>query len=377
MAFSDTQARQLKAKLDSQNVKTRKANGATLHYIEGWHAIAEANRIFGFDAWDRRTLATRCVWTGTNDQHYLAAYTTKVRIRVRAGDVVVVREGSGTGEARALTPGQAHEIALKSAETDATKRALATFGNAFGLALYDREQTGVRQRPTNKAAIEQIAIGPWMLRSAAGAPNGSFDEPDEFAAALRRTMTEAQNIELLFGVWEQNIATVRALSYSLAQKGSPNADFAKILVAHLKSCAIALVKPRNEGSEANTKPGPASEPGSTSVHFTERGKIDKSVLTLGEPKRLRSREHLRYVGRQPCLICGRAPSHAHHVRYAQPKGLALKVSDEFTVPLCAIHHTENHATGDERRWWEEHKIDPLPIAESLWKRTHRQEISQH
>jgi hypothetical protein len=63
MAFSDTQARQLKAKLDSQHVKARKENGATLHYIEGWHAIAEANRIFGYDAWDRRTVATRCVWT--------------------------------------------------------------------------------------------------------------------------------------------------------------------------------------------------------------------------------------------------------------------------------------------------------------------------
>jgi len=57
------------------------------------------------------------------------------------------------------------------------------------------------------------------------------------------------------------------------------------------------------------------------------------------------------------------------VRYAQPRGLGLKVSDEFTVPLCAIHHTENHATGDERRWWQAHKIDPLPIAERLWRRS--------
>jgi Rad52/22 family double-strand break repair protein len=80
MAFSDTQARQLKAKLDSLHVKARKENGATLHYIEGWHAIAEANRIFGYDAWDRRTVATRCVWTGTSGPHFLAAYTARVRI---------------------------------------------------------------------------------------------------------------------------------------------------------------------------------------------------------------------------------------------------------------------------------------------------------
>lgn len=59
MAFTDTQARLLKAKLNSRHVKTRKADGTTLHYIEGWHAIAEANRVFGYDAWDRRTLGAR------------------------------------------------------------------------------------------------------------------------------------------------------------------------------------------------------------------------------------------------------------------------------------------------------------------------------
>jgi hypothetical protein len=103
----------------------------------------------------------------------------------------------------------------------------------------------------------------------------------------------------------------------------------------------------------------------------EHLKIDKSVLTLSEPKRLRSKEHLRAVARQPCLVCGRTPSLAHHLRFAQPKGLAIKVSDEFTVPLCAIHHTENHATGDERRWWQERKIDPLSVAEQLWRRSKR------
>ena len=145
MALSDAQVRQLRAKLDGKHVKTRKANGTDLHYVEGWHVIAEANRIFGYDAWDRRTLASRCVWSGQNGPVYATAYTAKVRVSVRAGDIVIVREGSGTGEGRASTPGQAHELALKGAETDATKRALATFGNPFGLALYDREQAGVRK----------------------------------------------------------------------------------------------------------------------------------------------------------------------------------------------------------------------------------------
>jgi hypothetical protein len=73
------------------------------------------------------------------------------------------------------------------------------------------------------------------------------------------------------------------------------------------------------------------------------------------------------VDQQPCLICGRSPTHAHHIRFAQSRGLGLKVSDEFTVPLCAIHHQQNHATGNERLWWQEHKIDPLAIALRLWR----------
>ena len=152
MALSDTQVRQLRAKLDGKHVKTRSANGADLHYVEGWHVIAEANRIFGYDAWDRRTLASHCVWSGPSGAYHGAAYTAKVRVSVRAGDITIVREGSGTGEGKAPTPGQAHELALKGAETDATKRALATFGNPFGLALYDREQAGVRKARTIKSS---------------------------------------------------------------------------------------------------------------------------------------------------------------------------------------------------------------------------------
>ena len=160
-------------------------------------------------------------------------------------------------------------------------------------------------------------------------------------------MSDAQDIELLFAIWEQNVEMVRALNR--ACKDAPNAGIAQNLVAYLKVCAVSLTKGRGTVSAAT----PAD-----SKHQNSRPKIDKSVLTISEPKRLRSKEHLRFVARQPCLICGRTPAQAHHIRYAQPRGLGIKVSDEFTVPLCAIHHSENHATGDERRWWGERKIDP-------------------
>jgi hypothetical protein len=362
MAFSDAQARQLKAKLDGQHVKARKENGATLHYIEGWHAIAEANRIFGYDAWDRRTVATRCVWTEARGPHFLAAYTARVRISVRAGDIVIVREGCGTGEAKATTPGQAHEIALKTAETDATKRALATFGNPFGLALYDSEQTGVRQRSPDKKT--EVAAGPWRMRSLAGAPVGTFNKPENFCNALSKAMSAASTMDDLFGIWEQNVATVRTLNHALKQMGSIKPDLAKNLVNHLKSCATALVKPSTGSAQARTSNEALSNGLTTTA---SPNAIDKSSLHIGEPKRHRSKEHLKFVASQSCLICGRTPSHAHHIRYAQPKGLALKVSDEFTVPLCAAHHSENHMTGNEPKWWQDHNIEPLSVARKLWQ----------
>jgi hypothetical protein len=357
MALSDTQVRQLRAKLEARHVRTRKANGADLHYVEGWHVIAEANRIFGYDAWDRRTLASRCVWSGAGGAYHEAAYIAKVRVSVRAGDITIVREGSGSGEAKAPTPGQAHELALKGAETDATKRALATFGNPFGLALYDREQLGVRKARGGKAAL---AIGPWILRSASGADEASFDRPSGFAAALCQAMSEARTIELLFAIWEQNVDTVRALNRRLKQDSLTKSGIAPQLVAHLKHCAVGLGKPETRSKEEET-------PSDQRTHNGAGSKIDKSVLTISEPKRIRSKEHLRFVAQQPCLICGRSPTHAHHVRFAQSRGLGLKVSDEFTVPLCAIHHQQNHATGNERLWWQEHKIDPLAVAERLWR----------
>src|SRR5262245_42308921 len=136
MAFARTQLRLLTRRLNSKWIKQRESNGQTLSYIEGWYAVSEANRVFGFDGWDRETVASQCIWAKPIGSKYGAAYLTRVRITVRAGDQRVVREGSGICEATAASPGLAHEIAAKGAETDATKRARSTFGNLFGLSLY-------------------------------------------------------------------------------------------------------------------------------------------------------------------------------------------------------------------------------------------------
>jgi hypothetical protein len=98
-------------------------------------------------------------------------------------------------------------------------------------------------------------------------------------------------------------------------------------------------------------------------------RIDKSVLALPESKRLRDKQHLRFVAKQPCLVCGREPCDPHHLRFAQPRGLGQKVSDEFTVPLCRAHHRELHRAGKERDWWSRNGLEPLESARSLWTMT--------
>ena len=63
--------------------------------------------------------------------------------------------------------------------------------------------------------------------------------------------------------------------------------------------------------------------------------------------RLRDKEHCKFVAAQPCIVCGRTPTEAHHIRFAQPRALGRKVSDEYTVPVCRLHHRELHEYGDE------------------------------
>jgi hypothetical protein len=94
------------------------------------------------------------------------------------------------------------------------------------------------------------------------------------------------------------------------------------------------------------------------------------IRTISKPVRERDRNHLRFVASQPCLVCGRVPSDAHHLKFAEQRAMGRKVSDKFTVPICRLHHRELHRRGDERAWWDKQGIDPLPIAAALWARTH-------
>jgi len=262
MGLSRKQVYALRRDVRSEHVRTRVQDGKELAYIEGSHAIAEANRIFGFDGWDRETVESKCVMTRENRGVFLVVYMSKVRITVHSAGATIVREGHGCGEARGSSAGEAHDLALKTSETDATKRALATFGKPFGLALY--------HAPKAKKEI--------------GNSNG----------------------------------------------------------AH-----------------------PASVPSPAQLNAP----IDKSQLKFGAAKRHRDKAHLRFVASQPCLLCQRSPSDPHHLRFAQPRALGSKVSDEFTVPLCREHHRQLHHSGNEQAWWHDMGIEPTEIARTLWSET--------
>ena len=354
MAFTDEQREALKAKLRIQHVRSRLSNGTTIPYVEGWHVIAEANRIFGYDCWNRNTLSPRCVWREIQRGQTVCFYTAKVRITVTAGGATIVRDGIGTGTGRAAAPEVAHEIAMKAAETDATKRALATFGNPFGLALYDKDKLHVtrsRRRASEKSSqrsASETAAPPhaFALVHHDGA-RLRFETAQPFIEAVLALVPTVPTLEALYAFWEANL---ESLSLLRAQTTTDDRDPLYLIIEALKARARVLGRtgPAKEETNAPLQPHP-------------------SALAAPKDRRLRSKEHLAFVGKQPCLVCGRRPAHAHHIRFAQPRAMGLKVSDEFTVPLCAGHHDAVHKTGDERAWWARHGIiEPLKFAERLW-----------
>lgn len=157
--FTDQQIEELRKPLMRSHVRQRTQAGRQLSYIEGWHAIAEANRIFGFDSWDRTLIMLDELGQPREvDGKWRVAYIATVRITIH-GDTTIVRDGTGYGSGIDRDIGSAHESAVKEAETDAMKRALMTFGNPFGLALYDKDQGNVADGPDLSTRIRDEMIG--------------------------------------------------------------------------------------------------------------------------------------------------------------------------------------------------------------------------
>jgi hypothetical protein len=134
--------------------------------------------------------------------------------------------------------------------------------------------------------------------------------------------------------------------------------------------SVPIIRPEDAqrvpiGTEDAAKSDPpAPAPSAPAGSNTGAGCVQ---LAFGKTRRKRDKDHRAFVASKPCLVCGRSPADAHHLRFAQPRAMGRKVSDEFTVPLCRIHHRKLHLCGDEAAWWQEHKVDPLDVAQSLWR----------
>ena len=102
---------------------------------------------------------------------------------------------------------------------------------------------------------------------------------------------------------------------------------------------------------------------------TKKQSRSDAIRALGKTVRLRDKDHRSFVLRQACLVCGRVPSDPHHLTFTQPRALGRRVSDEFIVPVCRVHHRELHRSGNEAAWWRKLNIDPIPIALRLWQQT--------
>jgi len=363
MAFTQTQIRKLAGKLPECFVKTRAERGITLSYVEGWHVIDEANRVFGFDAWDRVTVSAECVWQDVRTTPKACSYAVRVRITVRAGRTVVAREGTGIGHGTGATLGEAHESAVKEAETDATKRALVTFGNLFGLALYDKERAGVQR---SNADAPDAASMVWRLITDDNPPL-VCETPQQFCSAAKEALRRARSADTLEALWTANASTVaqlRAVRPELRTKhGLHYADVLENLYhqqLHVlkEKAAVPLVEPQAaaQSIEGETPAGLAAP------------KAPEPATVI--PRRVRDPVHLKSVASLPCLVCGRSPCHAHHLRFIQPRSLGSKPSDEWTVPLCPLHHRSLHDAGREEEWWRAKGIDAKAEAEKLWQSMH-------
>jgi DNA recombination protein Rad52 len=177
MTLTPEQQKALEAPLDPRHVVKPSGNfGPKGDYLEGWHVINELNRVFGFDGWSYSIdLSRDALSEGTDSKgnaQWQAAYTCVCTLTA-AG---VTRQDVGFGSGFAKGIGDAIEGATKEATTDALKRCARTFGNIFGLALYDKSRANVQAPPPppkpclNDDQITEVIA----LLDATGVPVGDY-----------------------------------------------------------------------------------------------------------------------------------------------------------------------------------------------------------
>jgi len=203
--------------------------------------------------------------------------------------------------------------------------------------------------------------------------------PDQSAALRERLLAELD-------VLESTDEAARWAQCSLPAKNTLTASDAQLVEASFGTKISAMGDQMTaEEFPANVQDPDQAPPAATRSDdrvATERSQPDEQIPGVAnafrsrrrgvaaKTIRLRDKEHRRFVASHSCIVCGRTPSDPHHLRFAQPRALGRKVSDEFTVPVCRLHHREIHRHGDEAAWWKKADIEPLVVALALWRQSH-------
>ena len=244
---------------------------------------------------------------------------------------------------------------------------IAPAGQAAGHSG-NRAGQGPARGGNGLAAVD--AAGHRSARRVHAAPKPIL-EPRQSEVQRDRLMAELDHLDSLdvAAAWARQV---------LGAKNSLTAVDAKHVEDAFQKKLAALTDQGAPAAEISTPPSQSNSPipssfesaASRAARPAKAAAIDKGGLTFPEPRRIRDKGHIKFIAQQPCLICGRQPSDAHHLRFAQYPALARKVSDEFTVPLCRGHHREVHRSSDEAAWWTKAGIDPMLRARALWLKTH-------
>jgi hypothetical protein len=275
---------------------------------------------------------------------------------------------------------------LKAVKTADTRLAPNTGFEAAPVraSQFRTERPGIPPVREKLGVEESAAIRAQLIREIETLPEDDL-QPRAIAILKVKNRLSADDAKLVEDAFSARVALQRPLPEALTTH-EPTSVSTDLTPPQPPSAATDAARPRrprgrprkaeaaaeqSAGFPVPPKPTIDDSPQASTHHQADAtpAKIQKSELTISEPRRHRDKAHLKFVASQPCLVCGRSPADAHHLRFTQPRAMGRKVSDEFTVPLCRTHHRDNHRFGDEEAWWASSSINPVEVSRKLWVST--------
>jgi hypothetical protein len=253
----------------------------------------------------------------------------------------------------------------EDAKADAARK--ADEASKIGIVAQLRPAAATEERQPRTAASRRRA-------DELARPSRTFLGPDQSAALRERLLADLGQLQTADEAahWVHNNLSAKN-TLSVVDADRVEAGFRDRLAAIEAVSAVGQEDPQSAPAEGTN--APVENPFAAPMDVVAEAPIvlpgtagPRHRRVAAKTIRLRDREHCKFVATLPCVVCGRMPSEAHHIRFAQPRALGRKVSDEYTVPVCRLHHRELHRYGDEASWWAAVSIDPVPIALKLWGR---------